>query len=59
MHKYIISHFVSLILGVLFLMGCQTVKNVPYFQNADTFDGTQGAYLYDMTIKPKDMLRAV
>lgn len=55
-HKYIIPHFVFLILGVLLLMGCQTVKNVPYFQNADTFDGSQSAYLYDMTIKPKDLL---
>lgn len=47
--------YIYLFLAFLFA-GCQTVKNVPYFQNADTFDGTQGAYLYDMTIKPKDLL---
>ncbi len=45
-----------ILISVCVLAGCRTVKDVPYFQNADTFDGTQGAHLYDMTIKPKDLL---
>ena len=43
----------------LLLCSCNTVKtikDVPYFQNAADYDGSQSAYLYDMTIKPKDML---
>ena len=36
--------------------GCASVKNVPYFQNASDFDGTPRAQLYDMAIKPKDVL---
>ena len=38
------------------LFSCARYKDVPYFQNAATFDGTKGAMLYDMTIKPKDEL---
>ena len=38
------------------LVGCKTVKDVPYFQNAAEFDGEGKGYLFDMTIKPKDKL---
>ena len=38
------------------LVGCRTVKDVPYFQNAAEFDGDGKGYLFDMTIKPKDKL---
>ena len=38
------------------LFSCARYKDVPYFQNAATFDGSKGAMLYDMTIKPKDEL---
>ena len=44
------------LLFTFLLVGCKTVKDVPYFQNAAEFDGSQGALLYDMTIKPKDKL---
>lgn len=45
-----------LVIGLLWLCSCANYKSVPYFQNAQEFDGTKGAYLYDMTIKPKDQL---
>ena len=32
------------------------LTDIPYFQNAVTYDGTGKAFLYDMTIKPKDQL---
>lgn len=35
---------------------CSSYKDIPYFQNADTYDGTGKEYLYDMKIKPKDQL---
>lgn len=41
---------------LLSLCSCANYKNVPYFQNADQFDGSAGTSLYDMTIKPKDRL---
>ena len=44
------------LLFTFLLVGCKTVNDVPYFQNAAEFDGSQGALLYDMTIKPKDLL---
>ncbi len=49
------SHLLVALLLCL-LSSCANYKNVPYFQNADTYDGSQHAYLYDMTIKPKDEL---
>ena len=45
-----------LALATFLFAACKTVKDVPYFQNAQDYDGSQSAYLYDMTIKPKDML---
>ena len=42
---------------LLFLLGsCSHYKDIPYFQNAAEYNGTGKAFLYDMTIKPKDML---
>ena len=38
------------------LCSCAHYKDIPYFQNADQFDGSKGAMLYDMKIKPKDNL---
>lgn len=45
-----------ILLFTFIFVGCRTIKDVPYFQNAADFDGSQGAMLYDMTIKPKDKL---
>ena len=48
----------SIVAGLLIVIvsSCANYKDVPYFQNAKGFKdaGTNG--LYDMTIKPKDML---
>ena len=41
---------------ILLLTGCANYKDVPYFQNSAEFDGSKGAMLYDMKIKPKDNL---
>ena len=38
------------------LCSCNTVKDIPYFQNSAEYNGEGKGYLYDMTIKPKDML---
>lgn len=48
----------NILLGVvaLLLVSCANYKNIPYFQNAQEYDGSQAGYLYDMTIKPKDLL---
>ena len=43
----------------LLLLSCASVKDVPYFQNSADFDGSKGATLYDMTIKPKDRLTII
>ncbi|MBQ6767283.1 MAG: polysaccharide biosynthesis/export family protein [Prevotella sp.] len=46
-----------LFLSLLFtLMSCTAYKDVPYFQNAATYDSSVSAGLPDITIKPKDML---
>ena len=37
-------------------MSCTAYKDVPYFQNAATYDSSVSAGLPDITIKPKDML---
>lgn len=45
------------LVAVLFtLTGCRSIKNIPYFQNADTADLTASAQLYDARIMPKDEL---
>lgn len=48
--------FVLVWLTMSFVCSCAHYKDIPYFQNADTFDGSKGARLYDMTVKPKDKL---
>lgn len=44
------------LIAFLGICSCANYKEVPYFQNSAEFDGTKGAMLYDMTIKPKDQL---
>lgn len=44
------------ILGLYWLCSCAHYKDIPYFQNSAEFDGSKGARLYEMTIKPKDEL---
>ena len=41
---------------VLVLTSCANYKTVPYFQNAVSFQNSPDIKLYDITIKPKDML---
>ena len=48
-----------LLLFVGILASCASVKDVPYFQNSSEFDGSKGATLYDITIKPKDRLTII
>ena len=45
-----------LVVAILVLCSCSHYKDIPYFQNAAEFDGSKGAMLYDMKIKPKDHL---
>ena len=45
-----------LLLMTIFACSCSHYKDIPYFQNSAEFDGSKGAMLYDMTIKPKDQL---
>ena len=35
---------------------CAHYKDIPYFQNSVTFDGSKNTSRYDLTIKPKDRL---
>ncbi len=51
-------YFCIIALAFLFT-GCASVKDVPYFQNSAEFDGSKGAALYDITIKPKDRLNII
>ena len=44
------------LLLLILLTSCANYKDIPYFQNSAEYDGSQGAQLYDMTIKPKDQL---
>lgn len=44
------------LVAILFFCSCAHYKDIPYFQNASEFDGSQSKFLYDMTIKPKDQL---
>lgn len=46
-----------LILLIVFVTcSCSHYKDIPYFQNASEYNGTGKGFLYDMTIKPKDIL---
>ena len=56
MKQHTFSRLLLLLLGTLLLGSCKTVKDIPYFQNASEYDGQGKAYLYDMTILPKDEL---
>ncbi len=51
--------YIYLCLLAFLFTGCASVKDVPYFQNSAEFDGSKGATLYDMTIKPKDRLTII
>lgn len=53
--KLIRSYGLILVLLVN-VYSCANYKNVPYFQNAEDYDGSKGAVLYDMKVKPKDQL---
>ena len=50
------KHFILAALIVLTFSSCAHYKDIPYLQNSAEYDGSQGAQLYDMTIKPKDQL---
>ena len=45
-----------LLLFQLFFCGCNSYKEIPYFQNAKEVDLSGSAYLYDMIIRPQDQL---
>ena len=49
------KYYLALI-AIVGLCSCTSYKSVPYFQNAADFDGSTGARLYDMKVKPKDEL---
>ena len=51
MKRFLIPLLLGLIIGA-----CAHYKDIPYFQNAAEYDGTGKEFLYDMTIKPKDLL---
>ena len=48
--------FLIIVLGVLIFNSCANYRDIPYFQNAAEVDLSQSAHLYEMTIKPKDLL---
>lgn len=54
-NKVLIKYCLTL-MAILCMCSCANYKDVPYFQNSAEFDGSKGAMLYDMTIKPKDQL---
>ena len=49
------KYFLLLVVTII-AYSCSSYKDIPYFQNSDTFDGTGKEFLYDMKIKPKDQL---
>jgi polysaccharide export outer membrane protein len=51
-----IMKMLFVLIAFLGVSACSNYKDVPYFQNSAEFDGSKGAMLYDMTIKPKDQL---
>ena len=52
----VLKNYCFAIVAILCMCSCASHKSVAYFQNAAEFDGSQGARLYDMTVKPKDQL---
>ena len=53
--RFLLKYCLALIV-IVGLCSCTSYKSVPYFQNAAEFDGSTGARLYDMKVKPKDEL---
>lgn len=51
-----VSYCFFLLLVSYIICSCAHYKDIPYFQNAEHFDGNNGAELYDLIIKPKDKL---
>lgn len=47
---------IIILFSLMVLVSCTAYKNVPYFQNSDTYESNAGMVLPDITIKPKDML---
>lgn len=45
-----------LVMTALFVVGCGSQKDVPYFQNSQNVDLSSSQYLYDARIMPKDQL---
>lgn len=56
MNNKVLLNFCIAIVVILCMSSCANYKDVPYFQNSAEFDGSKGAMLYDMKIKPKDNL---
>lgn len=44
------------IVALVLMTSCQSIKNVPYFQNIDTANLSASKHLYDERIMPKDKL---
>ena len=56
MNNLSILKYCFLLVLLMGLYSCAHYKDVPYFQNTEAFDGSKGAMLYDMRVKPKDQL---
>lgn len=54
MNKFIKFFFILALL--IINSSCTHYKDIPYFQNSETFDGAGKEFLYDMKIKTKDRL---
>ena len=52
----LITKYCFVLMALLWFCACANYKSVPYFQNASEFDGSKGARLYDMIIRPADKL---
>lgn len=48
--------YYGLLILTCIMCSCAHYKDIPYFQNSDTFDGSKGFMHYDLTIKTKDQL---
>ncbi len=47
---------IILLFFIVFVLGCSTPKEIPYFQNIDKVDLSTSSYLYDLKIRPQDEL---
>lgn len=56
MMNKVLMKFIFAIVAIVFFCSCAHYKDVAYFQNSEEFDGSKGARLYDLKIKPKDRL---